>query len=72
VDGTYALERLLAGDVVAAAAVAGEGLTPLQQRTAGLTSPHRMWGDTAAHAAETGTILRAVIIGMAFEWLSRR
>jgi len=67
VDGSYAVERLLASDLVAAAAVAVEGLTPPSETRYWPEPRHLVWVDTEAHESETGTILRALMIGMELE-----
>ncbi|MFC1466792.1 MAG: DNA double-strand break repair nuclease NurA [Candidatus Brachytrichaceae bacterium NZ_4S206] len=67
VDGSYAIERLLASDLVAAAAVAVEGLTPPSETRHWPEPRHLVWVETEAHKAETGTILRALMIGMELE-----
>jgi len=71
VDGSYAIERLLASDLVAAAAVAVEGLTPPSETRYWPEPRHQVWVETEAHEAETGTILRALMIGMELELASR-
>ncbi|WP_448540407.1 DNA double-strand break repair nuclease NurA [Roseiflexus sp.] len=67
VDGSYAVERLLASDLIAAAAVAVEGLTPPSETRYWPEPRHQIWIETEAHEAETGTILRALMIGMELE-----
>lgn len=67
VDGSYAVERLLASDLVAAAAVAVEGLTPPSETRHWPEPRHLAWVETEVHEAETGTILRALMIGMELE-----
>lgn len=67
VDGSYAVERLLASDLVVAAAVAVEGLTPPSETRYWPEPRHLVWVETEAHEAETGTILRALMIGMELE-----
>lgn len=67
VDGSYAIERLLASDLVAAAAVAVEGLTPPSETRHWPEPRHLVWVETEAHEAETGTVLRALMIGMELE-----
>lgn len=67
VDGSCAVERLLASDLVAAAAVAIEGLTPPSETRHWPEPRHQIWIETEAHEAETGTILRALMIGMELE-----
>ncbi len=71
VDGSYAVERLLASDLVAAAAVAVEGLTPPSETRHWPEPRHLVWVETEAHEAETGTILRALMIGMELELASQ-
>lgn len=64
VDGSYAIERLLATDLVAAAAVAVEGLTPPSETRYWPEPRHQVLFETEAHEADTGTILRGLMIGM--------
>lgn len=64
VDGSHAIERLLTSDLVAAAAVAVEGLTPPSETRHWPEPRHLVWIEAEAHEAETGTILRALMIGM--------
>jgi len=64
IDGSYTVERLLASDLVAAAAVAVEGLTPPSETRHWPEPRHLVWVETEAHEAETGTMLRALMIGM--------
>jgi len=71
VDGSYAVERLLTNDLVAAAAVAVEGLTPPSERRHWPEPRHQVWVEAEAHEAETGTILRALMIGMELELASQ-
>lgn len=71
VDGSYAVERLLASDLVAAAAVAVEGLTPPSEKRYWPEPHHLVWVESEAHEAETGTILRALMIGMELELASQ-
>ena len=71
VDGSYAVERLLASDLVAAAAVAVEGLTPPSETRHWPEPRHLVWVETEAHEAETGTILRALMIGMELKLASQ-
>jgi len=67
VDGSYAVERLLATDMVAAAAVAVEGLTPPSETRFWPEPRHRVAVHTDPHDADTGTILRAIMMGMELE-----
>lgn len=71
VDGSYAVERLLASDLVVAAAVAVEGLTPPSETRYWPEPRHLVWVETEAHEAETGTILRALMIGMELKLASQ-
>ena len=64
VDGSYAIERLLATDVVVAGAVAVEGLIPPSETRCWPDPKHRIHIETEAHNADTGTILQAMMIGM--------
>ncbi len=64
VDGSHAVERLLANDLVAAAAVAVEGLTPPSETRHWAEPHHLVWVQIETHEAETSTILRALMIGM--------
>ena len=64
VDGSYAVERLLATDLVVAGAVAVEGLTPPSEKRFWPEPTHFVHVETEAHSADTSTILRAGMIGM--------
>jgi hypothetical protein len=67
VDGAYAVERLIATDLVAAVAVAVEGLTPPSETRHWPEPRHRAYLQTERHEEETGTLARAVMIGMELE-----
>ncbi len=67
VDGAYAVERLIATDLVAAVAVAVEGLTPPSETRHWPEPRHRAYVQTERHEEETGTLARAVMIGMELE-----
>ena len=67
IDGSYAVERLLATDLVAAAAVAVEGLTPPSETRCWPEPRHKATIQTEPHDADTGTVLRAVMMGMELE-----
>lgn len=62
-DGSYAIERLLAMDLVAAAAVAVEGLAPPSEKRWWEQPHHRSFIATEPHMEDTATILRAVMLG---------
>lgn len=64
VDGSYAVERMLASDLVAAAAVAVEGLTPPSETRYWPDPRHQVWIEAEAHEAETGTLLRALMMSL--------
>ncbi len=64
VDGSYAVERLLATDLVVAGAVAVEGLTPPSEKRFWPEPTHFVHVATEAHNPDTGSILRAGMIGM--------
>jgi len=67
VDGAYAVERLIAMDLVAAVAVAVEGLTPPSEARHWPEPQHRVHVKDERHEEETGTLARAVMIGMELE-----
>jgi len=67
VDGSYAVERLLATDLVVAAAVGMEGLTPPSETRYWPEPHHRVLVETEVHEEETSTLLRAMMIGMELE-----
>jgi len=62
-DGSYAIERLLTIDLVAAAAVIVEGLTPPSEARYWDEPRHTTYVETETHHAETSTVLRAVMVG---------
>ena len=64
VDGSYAIERLLATDLVVAGAVAVEGLAPPSEKRFWPEPTHDVHVGTEAHNPDTGSILRAGMIGM--------
>jgi hypothetical protein len=67
VDGSYAIERLLASDLVAAAAVAVEGLTPPSETRYWPEPLHLVWVEVEPRQAEIGAVLRGLMIGMELE-----
>ncbi len=67
VDGAYAVERLIATDLVAVVAVAVEGLTPPSETRYWPEPRHRAYVATEGHEEETGTLARAIMIGMELE-----
>lgn len=66
-DGSYAIERLLTTDLVAAAAVAVEGLTPPSETRHWAYPHHQTFIAAEPHKEETSTILRAVMLGRELE-----
>ena len=64
VDGSYAVERLLATDLVVAGAVAVEGLTPPSEKRFWPEPNHFVYVETETHNPDTSSILRAGMIGM--------
>ncbi len=64
IDGSYAVERLLATDVVVAGAVAVEGFIPPSERKFWETPRHQVYIESEAHNPDTNSILRAVMFGM--------
>lgn len=66
-DGSYAIERLLAVDLAAAAAVAVEGLTPPSETRHWDVPHHRTFIRAEVHHDGTQTVLRAVMLGYELE-----
>lgn len=66
-DGSYAIERLLTTDLVAAAAVAVEGLTPPSETRYWEYPHHQAFIAAEPHHEGTSTILRAVMLGRELE-----
>lgn len=66
-DGSYAIERLLSTDLVAAAAVAVEGLTPPSETRHWEQPHHRTYVAAEPHSDDTATILRALMLGYELE-----
>jgi len=67
VDGSYAVERLLATDFAACAAVAIEGLTPPSEKRHWEKPHHRVIICPEKHDPDTGTVIRGIMIGMELE-----
>ena len=64
VDGSYAVEKLLATDVVVIGAVAVEGFTPPSENCHWPQPQHFVHIATEPHSPDTSTILRAGMIGL--------
>jgi len=71
VDGSYAVERLLATDFAACAAVAIEGLTPPSEKRHWEKPHHRVIIRPEKHDPDTGTVIRGIMIGMELELASK-
>lgn len=67
VDGSYAIEKLLAIDLAACAAVAIEGLTPPSERRHWEKPYHRVFIHSERHSPNTGTVIRALMMEMELE-----
>lgn len=63
VDGSMAIERLLALDLVAVGAVAVEGLTPPSETRYWPDPRHLVYVNTEIHHADTGSVLRGIMAG---------
>lgn len=70
-DGSYVVERLLTTDVATAAAVAVEGLTPPSEHRHWPEPQHTSFVSSERHAAETATVLRAVMLGEEYKLLTQ-
>lgn len=64
VDGAFAVERLLALDMTAAAAVAMEGLTPPSETRYWPEPYHLAHVALEPHSSDSGTVLRALMMGL--------
>lgn len=62
-DGSYGIERLLSSDLVAAAAVAVEGLTPPSEKRHWEQPRHITYIKSEIHHVDTATIVRAIMLG---------
>lgn len=67
VDGSYAVEKLLATDFAACAAVAIEGLTPPSEKRYWEKPHHRVFIHPEKHDPDTGTIIRGLMMEMELE-----
>ncbi len=63
-DGSYAVERLLGVDLLAAAAVAVEGITPPSETRHWPEPRHRVYLEEAAHDEASSVFLRAYMLGL--------
>jgi hypothetical protein len=62
-DGSYAIDRLLTIDLVAAASVAVEGLVPPSEKRHWEQPRHLVFVESEPHHPDTATVLRAVMLG---------
>jgi len=67
VDGSYAVERLLATDFAACAAVAIEGLIPPSEKRHWEKPHHKVLIRPEKHDPDTGTVIRGIMMGMEYE-----
>lgn len=67
VDGSYAVEKLLATDFAACAAVAIEGLTPPSEKRYWEKPHHKVFIHPEKHDPDTGTVLRGLMMEMELE-----
>ena len=67
VDGAYAVEKLLALDFVACAAVAVEGLTPPSENRHWEKPHHRLFISPERHNPDSGSIIRGLMMEMEIE-----
>lgn len=70
-DGSYAIERLLATDLAAAAAVIVEGLTPPSDSSFWERPHHKVFVASEPHYQDTSTVLRAVMLGEELRLLAK-
>jgi len=62
-DGSYAIDRLLTVDLVAAASVSVEGLIPPSEQRHWEQPHHQVFVASEVHHPDTATVLRAVMLG---------
>ena len=67
VDGSYAVERLLATDFAACAAVAIEGLTPPSEKRHWEKPHHKVLINPEKHDPDTSTVIRGIMMEMELE-----
>ncbi|MEW6103319.1 MAG: DNA double-strand break repair nuclease NurA [bacterium] len=67
VDGSYVVERLLATDFAACAAVAIEGLTPPSEKRHWEKPHHKVFIYPEKHDSDTGTVIRGLMMEMELE-----
>lgn len=67
VDGSYAVEKLLATDFAACAGVAIEGLTPPSEKRHWEKPHHRVFIHPEKHDPDTGTVIRGLMMEIELE-----
>jgi hypothetical protein len=67
IDGSYAVEKLLATDLAACAAVAIEGLTPPSEKRYWEKPHHRVFIHPEKHDPDTSTVIRGIMMEMELE-----
>lgn len=67
VDGSYAVEKLLATDFAACAGVAIEGLTPPSEKRHWEKPHHKVFIQPEKHDPDTGTVIRGLMMEMEIE-----
>jgi len=67
IDGSYAVERLLAVDLVACAGVAVEGIIPPSEKRFWEKPRHKVFVQPQKHNPDTGVIVRGVMMEMEME-----
>jgi len=67
IDGSYVVERLLATDFAACAAVAIEGLTPPSEKRYWEKPHHRVLINPEKHNPDTSTVVRGIMMEMEIE-----
>lgn len=71
VDGSYAIERLVTTDLVVAAALAVEGLTPPSEKRFWPHPHHKVITKVVPHNDATSLVVRALMIAMEIELAAR-
>jgi len=71
IDGSYAVEKLLATDLAACASVAIEGLAPPSEKRYWEKPHHRVFIHPEKHDPDTSTVIRGVMMEMELELAAR-
>jgi len=67
IDGSYAVERLLAVDLAACAGVSVEGITPPSEKSYWEKPLHKVFIKPQQHNTDTGTVIRGLMMEMEIE-----